>query len=659
MTSVKKTSTMSESKAAKAASDTKTRRPRTVSLSDIRCGIANCSYSAKRNETVERHRQKVHEIEPNRSLLDCSVSASILDDTAVVSETDTLASSLELKTSSEFYNDMSKVEQSTQLETRRRKRSSDSEGEEEEEKRLKLNAEHPKPNQTQSPGKEERDNLCAEAMAALKERTDGENLDTSKSLLEDTSVARPTNSAILDGLNAGDMSSSQSALMVTAEETHNNVNTTVTDSMSLNMGDQNHEIKNLEDQLALRTRSLEEALSKIAQLKTEKAANVKSADYWEGKVEGKDKEIKRLSGIIKALKDGLAKPDAAVAAKDAKILELTNKIQTLKKKVEDLKEENKRAKESAEVSRSLVDGFLITQADHKAQIVRLKRQILCTEADCPGEKECGYSHAKKEENRGQCKYFNFGKCDKGVECTFKHDIEARKKHHEERKLKKEEKEKEEASAGDKVEENKEEDKEEKKAKGKSEKSKAKKKKRQEAAKKSKTESSGQSTTMEIDETPNSSAPTDAKAADPTAAQNPAQQPPTQQPPAQQPPSTTSINPQHSAPFQQPQIPPNFNFGQRQFPAAPPTLAPAGGVPWSAQWSGPSPADLAMEQARHQEAVQAQAMSRRMRLDNLRSELSTVQERLMTVHTAPPGSVNINELVMHEMALKRRLYEGNF
>ena len=49
----------------------------------------------------------------------------------------------------------------------------------------------------------------------------------------------------------------------------------------------------------------------------------------------------------------------------------------------------------------------------------------------------------------------------------------------------------------------------------------------------------------------------------------------------------------------------------------------------------------------------------MRLDNLRSELSTVQERLMTVHTAPPGTVNINELVMHEMALKRRLYEGNF
>ena len=647
---------MSESKAAKTTSDTKIRRTRTMSTSEIRCGIANCSYSAKQTKTVERHRQTKHEIEPHQSLLDFSVSASILDDTAVVSETDNLASSLEHKTSSEFYSDMSKVEQSTQLETRRRKRSTDSEGEEEE-KRPKLNSELPEPSLTQSPGKKERDNLCAEAMAALKERTDKENLDTSKSLLEETSDVGATNSAILDGLNAGDMSSSQSLLMVTAQDTdiNINVNTTVTDSMSLNMGDTNHEIKNLEDQLALRTRSLEDALSKIAQLKTDKAAKVKLAEHWEGKVEGKDREIKRLSGIIKALKDGLAKPDAVVAAKDAKIMEQTNKIQALKKRVDDHKEETKRAKDSAEVSRSLVDGFLITQADHKAQIVRLKRQILCTEADCIGEKECGYSHAKKEENRGQCKYFNFGKCDKGNECTYKHDIEARKKHHEERKLKKDEKEKEEAPKGDKVEENKEEEKEEKKAKGKGEKSKAKRKKRKEAAKKSKTESNdGQSTTMEVEETPNPATLTGAKATD--IIEPPIQVP---QPPAQQTPSTSSINPQHVAPFQQPQIPTNFNFGQPQYPTAPPTLAPAGGAPWSAQWSGPSPADMALEHARHQEAVQAQAMSRRMRLDNLRNELSSVQARLMTVHNAPPGSVNINELVMHEMTLKRRMYEGNY
>ena len=179
----------------------------------------------------------------------------------------------------------------------------------------------------------------------------------------------------------------------------------------------------------------------------------------------------------------------------------------------------------------------------------------------------------------QCQSPEKEKCDN----LFAKPNKAKKKHHKERKLKKEEK-------------------EEKKAKGKSEKSKAKKKKRKEAAKKSKTESNGgQSTAMETDETSNPAALTDAKAADITEPQNLAPKPQAQ----------LSNNPQHVAPnFQQPQIPTNFNFGQPQFPAAPPTLAPAGSAPWSAQWSGLSPADMAMEQARHQEAVQAQAMSRR-------------------------------------------------
>ena len=344
---------------------------------------------------------------------------------------------------------------------------------------------------SQSPGKEERDNLCAEAMAALKERTDGENLDTSKSLLEDTSVVGATNSAILDGLNASDMSSSQLQLMTTAQETYFtfNVNNAATDS------------------------------------------------------------------IIKALKDGLGKPNADVVAKDAKILVQSNKT--------------------------------------------------------------------------------------------------RKKHHEERKLKKDEKKKEEASKGEEVKEEKEE--EDEKVKDDSEKLKAKKRKRN-AAKKSKTESNGgQSTAMENDETSDPAASTGSKAAD---IAKPLSQGP--KPQAQQPTSTSSSNPQHVEPnFQLSQIQTNFNFGQPQFPAAPPTLAPAGSAPWSAQWSGPSPAELAMGHARHQEAALAQAMSRRMRLDNLRNELSSVQARLMTVHTAPPGTVNINELVMHEIALKRRMLEGNF
>ena len=667
---------MSESKPAKATSE-KTRRQRTVSLSEvIRCGFPKCTYTAKQQKTVERHRQKEHNIDPDASLLDGSISTSILDDTAGVGETDKLASSLEHKTSSEFYSDMSKVEQSTQLESRRRKRDSDSEEEEEEEKRLKLHEEQTEPIMTQSPGKEERDNLCEEAMAALKAKTDGENLDNSKNLLDETRDVG-TDSAILDGLNAGDSrdsSESSSLLMMTALETappSHNVSQPV-DSMALNMTEQDHEVRNLEDQLALRTRSLEDALAKVSQLKTEKATNVKKIEYWEGKIQAKDKEIQRLSGIIKALKDGLAKPSEAVAAKDAKIVELSAKIQTLKKRCEDERAETKRAKESAEASRALVDGFIMTQAEHKSQLVRLKRRIPCEEVDCPGEKECGFNHKMKEENKGQCKYFNYGKCDKSNECTFKHDIGARKLFHEEKKKLKEEKEKE----GDKSK------KEEKKDEGKGEKAKestepgnAKKKKKKKVNKEPKTEAKGgKSTAMETDEAP-VLPPPDSDASAKTATQpqvhgaqgpqlsNTDAHPPQQQ--AGNPLPPPQLQQQTSAPQQQetlfqPQIPTNFTFGQQQFPAAPPALTPVvsqpqagngfqGGASWQASWSGPS--QMEME-------TQATA-SRKMRLDNLRMQLSNVQLRLMTVHSAPPGSVNVNDLLIEEMNLKKRLIEGNF
>ena len=152
---------------------------------------------------------------------------------------------------------------------------------------------------TQSPGKEERDNLCNEVMAALKANADSENLDTSESLLEEIRDVG-ADSAILDGLNAGDSSESPSLLMTKALETNPPSQDKVSqpvDSMALNMTEQDNELRNLEGQLALRTRSLEDTSAKIAQLKTEKATTTKKIEYWEGKVQAKDKEVQRLSGI--------------------------------------------------------------------------------------------------------------------------------------------------------------------------------------------------------------------------------------------------------------------------------------------------------------------------------------------------------------------------
>ena len=50
----------------------------------------------------------------------------------------------------------------------------------------------------------------------------------------------------------------------------------------------------------------------------------------------------------------------------------------------------------------------------------------------------GQSHAKKEENRPGCKYYLYGKCDRGNECTYKHDPMVKKVWHEERQRKKQE-----------------------------------------------------------------------------------------------------------------------------------------------------------------------------------------------------------------------------
>ena len=102
---------MSASSAKKPAQGTAgARRTRTVSLTDVRCNIANCNYSAKTTKTVENHRLKTHGVAADKSVMDQSVSASILTDSGALSD-----GSLELKTSTEIYNDMTKVKQSTQL----------------------------------------------------------------------------------------------------------------------------------------------------------------------------------------------------------------------------------------------------------------------------------------------------------------------------------------------------------------------------------------------------------------------------------------------------------------------------------------------------------------------------------------------------------------
>ena len=121
---------MSASSAKKSTPDVKEekkRRVRALSQADVRCNVANCNYAAKTNKTVENHRLKVHGVAPEKSFMDQSVSFLASEDSGALSD-----GSLDHKTSAEFYHDMSKARQSTQLteaekEVRKRNRSEEDE----------------------------------------------------------------------------------------------------------------------------------------------------------------------------------------------------------------------------------------------------------------------------------------------------------------------------------------------------------------------------------------------------------------------------------------------------------------------------------------------------------------------------------------------------
>jgi len=49
----------------------------------------------------------------------------------------------------------------------------------------------------------------------------------------------------------------------------------------------------------------------------------------------------------------------------------------------------------------------------------------------------------------------------------------------------------------------------------------------------------------------------------------------------------------------------------------------------------------------------------MKLEKLRSEIANVQGRIMAAHSQPTGSEELAQLVMHESALKQRMYEASY
>ena len=306
----------------------KKRRVRALSQADVRCNVANCNYAAKTNKTVENRRLKVHGVAPEKSFMDQSVSFIALEDPGALSD-----GSLDHKTSA----DMSKARQSTQLteaekEVRKRNRS-----EEDEEADKKPKLEHSSRGAGQQSQKTlERQVLIKEALESATKRNK-EVLDTSASLLENTSVAREFEELFTESQAVDETGTLNETTMLTAREgsSYTELEETKVDQVtdpkeSLGLDDTHgdvlqEEMKSLANDLKLRTESLQDALAEVEHYKSKVAASTREKEYLEAKLTSKEQELTCLTEAVKVMKASLDQPTDS--AKDRK------KVESLSRKV--------------------------------------------------------------------------------------------------------------------------------------------------------------------------------------------------------------------------------------------------------------------------------------------------------------------------------------
>ena len=689
-------------------------RQRTLSQVVVRCEIGECPFQAKTTRTVVKHQREAHGIDPKpEDTFDSSVNISVLDDTTFPTANGAAAGdSLDHKSKSDFYQEVSRVQQSTQLETgEKRDRSSDEEEEEEDEKRIRLSATAVT---EQSQGEIRRQAVRDRALA-IAGNNQREAHDTSENLLESEGQ-----------VETGDLfANSDSMLMKTAQETQDQYDYSLSLANPARIED--NEFKDLEDKYKQCDSSLKQALSKVAELEEERCNRVKTIETLENKISRKDEELIVSTDTITQLTTKIEELEKLINSKPdlkamKKVASLTNKVGNLEKKLGESKDLLIRAQENAEKQCHIAEGFKLAQNELLAQVVTLKRDTLCKDENCQNSKECGRSHIAKQENRGQCSFYNYGKCNKGNSCKFKHDAAAKQKYHEEEeKKKKDEKEKKEEEEKSKKKEDEEKDENTKET---AKKGKAKRKRK--GKKEKKTEDS---TPMEVDkgddDSLDDSESNPRKKVKPLPKSKPSkpQKPPTNkkevkgkpsasgqtktstqdnptpdpQPPNNQPPQLTASLPtqppaekststttgieartdagtnltQSSTPattflpndmsrpppphphnqYRPYMMPQTFNFNPGY--GIPANLAPSfqqNVTPGWNNWQGPTVQQVQVQ------PPPPQYTSRRTRLNNIRSQIASLQGQIIAAQNDPQGSTDISQLVQQEAALKQRLYE---
>ena len=206
--------------------------------------------------------------------------------------------------------------------------------------------------------------------------------------------------------------------------------------------DTNEIVREIQEELDQKTKSLEEAISEKNTLETMLSMEINQRKYVEAKLAKAKADLEENEGIVVDLQQALKNPapptdlDPAVEGKLKKLSEnnrvlvennkiLTAKSQSQKKEIETLRKKLKDAQAVAEGERKNAQSW-----EHRVNMLtgdmnQLKGLTYCKVEACTDEKVCGRSHAKKPENRRDCQYWLKGYCRWENRCHQRHDVGAR------------------------------------------------------------------------------------------------------------------------------------------------------------------------------------------------------------------------------------------
>ena len=209
-------------------------------------------------------------------------------------------------------------------------------------------------------------------------------------------------------------------------------------------------IKDLEDQLAKRTKSLNDALSQTDVLKTDNARLDREVEYLRNKLDEAEKEVNHKKSEMTKLENTLKK-----AVDEKKKGKNTNSdkdkdITALQAKLADMTAERDRLRGQAEANAKLSEIMERNLDEAHVKMDKMKKETICKDKSCESDKICGRSHILKKMKASQCRFYNIGMCkDSAEDCKYLHDAAAKLKFHEEKQrerktfaeIRKEEKEK--------------------------------------------------------------------------------------------------------------------------------------------------------------------------------------------------------------------------